>query len=160
MDTAPTLLGTPIERDRGRITIYDTLTAEPSEVLVTMLPQLLRKRRADGSMVFTERKPDFAPIRGSLKCKLHPDDPNREHYDTLGLPSCLKSNLTAPFHVMRHMEKRHKMEWGIIEKDRKDAEALLKNEERKEDREFQRELMGKAVEKPPLYVSDKDKIKK
>lgn len=156
METAPTLLGIPVERDRGRATIYDTLTAETSEVLVTMLPQLLRKRRTDRSKVFTEHKPDFAPVRGSLKCNLHPDDPNREHYSSLGLPTCPKSNLTSIFHVRRHMKARHNMEWGIIEQDRKDAEELRKVAERKEDREFQQKLMSKAVE-APLYVSGKDR---
>lgn len=156
MEIAETLKGTPIERDRGRTFIYDTKTAERSEVLVTMLPQILRKTRGDGSPVFTEIKPDFTPPRGIFKCKLHPEDPNREHYDTLGLPTCLKSNLTAPFHVTRHMKTRHKTEWGIIEQDLKDAEELRKIEERREDRDFQKQLMGA---KAPLYVSDKDKAK-
>jgi len=159
MEDLLTLKGTPIERDRGRTFIYDTITAERSEVLTTMLPQLLRKVREDGSPVFTQTKPDFTPVRGMLKCKLHPDDPNREHYDTLGLPVCLKSNLTAPFHVMRHLKNRHKTEWGIIEQDRKDTEESRRISERTEDREFQRQLMGKAV-KAPLYVSNKDKAKK
>ena len=157
-DTATTLLGTPVERDRGRTTIYNTLTAESSEVLVTMLPQLMRKKRTDGSPVFTEHKPDFEPVRGGLKCNLHTDDPNREHYNSLGLPTCPKSNLTSVFHVKRHMKARHKMESGIIEQDRKDAEDVRRSKERKEDREFQRQLMSKSAE-APLYVSNKDKGK-
>ena len=142
-------LGAITERDRGRTFIYDTVTGERSEVLVTMLPQHLRKRRRDGSQVFTEIKPAFEPARGNLKCMLHIDDPDRKHYDTLGLPICGKSNLTAPFHVMRHMEKRHKMEWNIIQTDRKNAEEDTRKAERQEDREFQQKLMGKAA---PLYV--------
>ena len=154
-----TLVGQPKERDRGRVFIYDTLTREQSEVLLTMLPQMMRKVRPDGTKVFTEIKPNEGPVRGNLKCKLHADDPNRAYYDTLGLPVCRKSNLTAPFHVIRHMKSRHKVEWEILEQARKDEEIARRERERLEDREFQRSLMGQKTEKPPLYVSDKDKKK-
>ena len=161
--TAQELTGTPTERDRGRVFIYDTKTGERSEILVTMLPQALRKKRADGLSVFTDVKPDFEPVRGKLKCPLHPDGPNRKYYDTLGLPICMKSNITAPFHVMRHMKSRHKVEWGIIEQAKKDVEEAKRKAERIEDREFQQYLMDKAMEKPPkkapLYISKKDKAK-
>ena len=56
------------------------------------------------------------------------------------------------------MEKKHPKEWRAIEDGRKERE-------RQEDRAFQKtlyEAVGgkKEEEKPPLYISDKDKSKK
>ena len=144
----------------GYVYIYDTKTHEPSLTNRNMLPTQLRKTRADGSYVFTTIKPKELPFKGNLKCMLHADNPERAHYDELGLATCRKSNLTAPFHVMRHMQTRHKMEWAIIEKESKDAKEA-------EDRAFQREILKMSMpkkqeevaEKAPLYVSDKDKKK-
>lgn len=130
----------PITKDRGRIFIYDTLTGDRSEVLVTMLPQQLRKTRKDGSLVFTTVKPDFEPVKGTIKCLLHPDDPNRAYYDTLGLPTCPKSNITSTYHLIGHMRHRHKMEYGVIEQSRLDIEKV-------EEKEFRQKLFSKAANK-------------
>ena len=134
----------------GYVYVYDTRTRERSLCNRNMLVQILKKKRPDGSTVFTTVKPSIAPKRGSLKCLLHQDNPNRQHYDELGLPVCMKANLTSPYQVRRHMEKRHQMEWKTIEQERIDAERL-------EDRELQRQLIGKVAGGAPLYVSDKDK---
>ena len=106
----------------GYCWIYDTKTAERSLTNLNMLPTALRKRREDGSIVFTTVKPSIPVIRGAFKCRLHADDASRSHYDTLGLPVCRKSNLTSPFQVLRHMQKRHRMEWETIELERTTAE--------------------------------------
>jgi hypothetical protein len=121
-------------KSAGYVYIYDTKTGERSLCNNNMLAQHLRKKRTDGSYVFTTQKPRVTPQRGTLKCMLHPDDPNRTHYDDLGLPTCRKSNLTSPFQVTRHMQKRHKMEWASIEKERQDAE-------KQEERAFREYLM-------------------
>jgi hypothetical protein len=105
----------------GWVYIYDTKTHERSITNKNMLRAQLLKKRPDGSTVFTTSKPDEVPFRGTLKCLLHPDDPNRGHYDELGLPVCKKSNLTSPFQVKRHMEKRHRMEYQTIETERKET---------------------------------------
>ena len=136
--------------------IYDTRTGDQSKCNRNMLVQHLKKKRPDGSLVFTTKDPGFRPKQGTHKCMLHPDDPNRKHYDELGLPTCKKANLASPFQVRRHMQKRHKQEWATLEQEREDRE-------KEEERAFRRELLGKAVEKPvepeqaPLYVSNKDR---
>ena len=135
----------------GYVYIYDNRTSERSVCNRNMLAAALKKKRADGSKVFTTTKPATPPKRGHFKCLLHADDPNREHYTELGLPVCGKANLTSPYQVTRHMEKRHQMEWKTIERERTDAE-------KQEERDFRRELMGKTV-KAPLYVSKKDQAK-
>jgi len=108
----------------GYVKMYDTRTGDVSLTNYNMLPMQLRKRREDGSLVFTTRDPGFRPNRGTYKCLLHKDNPNREKYDSMGLALCQKSNLTNQFQVMRHMQKRHKMEWEAIELDRKQTEKL------------------------------------
>ena len=152
----------------GYTYIYDTRTGERSVTNNNMLRAQLRKKRPDGSRVFTTIKPSFEPEKGQFKCLLHPEDSNRAHYDYLGLPVCHTAHIPSPFHVRQHMQKRHRVEWQVIEEERKE-------QERQDDKQFQREvLMGvrKAVPVPtsvgiasdvsgeaPLYVSDKPKRK-
>lgn len=135
----------------GYTTVYDTKTGVSSKINNNNLLTILKKRRKNGSRVFG-MKQTVIPKMGIFKCLLHKDDPSRDHYDDIGLAVCPKDNLSSSYQVMRHMQKRHKDEWAAIDQERKDKE-------KKEDREFQRMLMEKAVEKAPLYVSDKDKKK-
>jgi hypothetical protein len=146
-NTEPLTEMTPVKmQSAGYVYIYDTRTGERSVCNRNMLPAHLGKRRADGSIVFTTRKPQISPKRGTLKCILHPSNPNRGHYDELGLPTCPKATLASPYQVSRHMQKRHKMEWATIE-----AERVAK--EKEEEREFRQNLMGK--QERPLYVKEK-----
>lgn len=123
----------------GYIKIYDTKTGEVSITNRNMLPtQLKKKHPDDGTNMFTTVNPHIPIKVGTYKCKLHPDDPDRRYYDSLGLPVCKKANLTSPFQVRRHMEKRHKMEWGAIEQQRADREKA-------EDRKLQQALIKSAI---------------
>lgn len=141
-------------KSAGYVYIYDTRTGDRSLCNRNMLVQHLKKKRDDGSLVFTTKDPEFRPPKGTLKCMLHKDSPDRAHYDELGLATCTKNNLKSKYQVIRHMQKRHKMEWETIEQERKDRE-------REDDRDFQRLLMDRALSEPkgepPLYVSDKKK---
>jgi hypothetical protein len=121
----------------GYVYIYDSRTGERSLTNRNMLPTQLQKKRDDGTPVFTVVKPQAQPARGTLKCLLHPDQPERAQYDALGLPVCLKSNLTSPYQVEQHMRHRHPTEWATIEEERK-------RKEKEEDREFQRSLLAAA----------------
>lgn len=148
----------------GWVKVWDTKSGEESICNRNMLLDLLKKKRPDGTKVFTTEKPNFEPFRGTLKCWLHADDPNRKHYDELGLAVCRKSNLTSKYQVERHMAKRHPAEFATI----KEEKTRL---EKEEDRAFQRGIIamagGKAevkpikeespIAEPPLYVSDKPK---
>jgi len=139
-------------KSAGYVYIYDNRTGDRSLCNRNMLLQALKKKRPDGSTVFTTAKPSIEPKQGHFKCLLHQDNPNRKHYDELGLAVCKKANLISPYQVRRHMEKRHKMEWATIEQERIDTE-------KREDREFQRQIMTKATGGAPLYVSKKDRAK-
>ena len=137
----------------GWVYIYDTVTHERSVCNKNMVRGAIQKKRPDGSRIFTTVKPSEEPKRGSLKCMLHEDNPNRPHYDDLGLPTCRKSNLTSPFQVRRHMEKRHPQEWATLEQERIERKE-------QDDRDFQRAMMsGLKPPEAPLYVSKKDREK-
>jgi len=142
--TAPKVLSA------GEVYIYDTRTHERSLCRRNNLPHKLRLKRPDGSLVFTTVKPKALPKRGVLKCLLHPDE-RKPLYDDWGFPTCRKSNLTSPFQVRRHMQKRHRQEWEAIEEERKRVERL-------QDRQLQETLISNVKSKEaPLYVSDKKK---
>ena len=121
-------------KDSGIVTIYEVKTGEELHVLRNMLGQLLGATDPDGSLRFTTVKPNITPKRGTLKCRLHAESPDREHYNELGLPVCRKANITAPYMVIQHMRKRHPTAWAIIEAEKKEAEKL-------EERDFQRSII-------------------
>ncbi len=141
----------------GYVYIWDSRTFERAPVLYYMLPSVLRRRRDDGSYIWTTNDPKQLPKRGTMKCLLHKDDPDRLEYDKMGFRVCKKSLIPNAFEVKQHMLKKHPKEWDSIEDAREDKE-------RQEDRAAQRALYeavgGKKEEKAPLYVSDKDKKKK
>ena len=111
----------------GEVYIYDTLTHERSKCRRTNLTQALLKKRPDGSTVFTTVKPKEQPKRGQFKCMLHPEA-RLSLYDDWQLPVCMKGNLSSPFQVRRHMQKRHKAEYGAIQEEEK---RIDKEEEKK-----------------------------
>jgi len=142
----------------GYVYVWDTRTFEKIPILYYMLPSKLRSRREDGSFRFTTTEPKEKPYRGTIKCMLHADSPNRKHFDELGFRVCPKSNITNQHQLRLHMMHRHRQEWTAIEQERQDKE-------RQEDRALQRLLLSnqlKQVEKEapleaPLYVSEKKK---
>jgi hypothetical protein len=123
-------------KSAGYVKIYDTLTGEESTVNRNMLPSKLKQTRPDGSFIFSTRQ-SSKPTRGTFKCLLHPDNPNRKHYSELGLLVCPKANLTAPHQVKLHMMHRHKTEWDTIENERIEKE-------RQEDRSLQKAILTAA----------------
>ena len=125
--------------------MYDTKTGAASKCNLNMLPRKLKVKRADGSPVFTVYKPKFEPKQGTMLCMLHKDAPNRKEYDGLGLPVCPKGTLLSDFHVKRHMQKRHKLEWAAIEDTRVEKERQEELAERREQREFQKRILGRTV---------------
>ncbi len=128
----------------GYVKVWDTRTFESAPVLYYMLPSVLRRRRQDGSFIWTTNDPKQLPKRGTHKCYLHPDNPNRQVYDSMGLRTCLKANITNEYEVKQHMMKKHPKEWAAIEELKKDAE-------RKEDRELQKLLLSNSISmvRPP-----------
>jgi hypothetical protein len=130
----PTIIGSV--ENSGRITVYDTETGEPSNILYYMKDKALAKKRPNGNPYFSlEQK--VIPKAGNYKCLLHARHPRRDEFEKLGFSTCPKDNLRNEFQVRRHMLKRHPQEWATIEEERE-------RKERKEDREFQRTMMSQA----------------
>ena len=138
--------------EAGRVWIWDTRTYQRAPCLGYMLTTKLRFKREDGSFRWTTRDPGKLPMRGSVRCLLHPDSENREHFNELGFRVCKKDNVTNPYQLKQHMIKKHPQEWAAIEEEKRERE-------RQEDRELQKLLLSRQAEKPPVYVSDKDKQK-
>jgi hypothetical protein len=127
----------------GYVYVWDNRTGERSTINSNMLKTQLGKKRPDGSRVFTTIDPKIPVKRGNLKCMLHAKDPNRAHYDELGLPVCRKDNLTSVYQVKRHMQKRHPQEWATIQEE-------ITRKEKEEDMELRRAVLqsaGKAKSK-------------
>ncbi len=144
----------------GYIYVWDTRTFERAPVLSYMLPAKLRDKRPDGSFIWTTNDPKRLPKRGTLKCYLHKDSPEREEFDKMGLRVCKKSNIINVFEVKQHMIKKHPKEYQAIEDVRKEKER----QEDRADTKLMREALTRNIgvktiveEKPPLYVSNKDK---
>lgn len=121
----------------GVVAIYDTRTGERSLTSLHMLDLQRKKTREDGSKVFSETPPKdtngnvIEPVRGTLKCMLHPDDPNRALYDSWGLAVCTKDHLLSRQEVKSHVKSRHPRAWATIEEDR-----LERKEQMREEREI------------------------
>lgn len=129
----------------GYVYIWDTRTGERSLCNNNNLIANLNKKREDGSRVFTVKDPGITPERGSNKCRLHPDGPDRAEYDKMGLAICRKSNLKSAYEVERHMSRRHRQEWEVINQAdyaRRQAEDRQRADE---DRKFQRELLTALI---------------
>ena len=134
----------------GQVYIYDTKTHERSVCRRNILPAKLKLKRPDDSFVFTTVKPKTPPKRGVLKCMLHPGE-RTEMYDTWGFPVCMKSNLTSPFQVRRHMQKRHKQEYEAI---KEEATRIEKDKER----QLREALIGMGTkQEAPLYQKEAKK---
>lgn len=122
----------------GVVYIYDSRTGERSRTNKNMIPTQLAKKREDGSQVFTTTDPGIEPVRGHLRCMLHPADPNRALYDTWGLVRCSKEGMPNILEVKRHMQSRHPRAWETIEAGRKDEQA-------EQDRKLQQEILRRAA---------------
>lgn len=134
---------------KGQVYIYDTRTNERSICRRNILAHKLSLRRPDNSLVFTTVKPETPPKRGHLKCMLHPDE-RKPLYDNWGFAVCGKCNLTSPFQVRRHMQKRHRQEYEAI----KEEETRV---EKEKERQLREAIIAGAKSEAPLYVKEPKK---
>jgi|SRR3972149_2288819 len=139
----------------GYVWIYDTRTGERIPCISYMVRQKLQTRRPDGSFRFNVTDPGFRPKAGTIKCMLHKEAENREHFNELGFRICPKANLTNNYQLSQHMKKKHPQEWAAIDEEKK-------TKEKEEDRALQRLLLtnqlGKA-EKTMETLPDAPKSK-
>ena len=128
--------------------VYDRKTGLPSLVnnnLITGPNSLLGWRDKQGSPFYTLKDPGYRPQIGPLKCRLHPEDADREKRDRFGLVTCTKEGIHNEWGLRRHMQLKHKDQWLVIQEDesqRKEEEIAAR---RDEDRQFQRMLMERLI---------------
>lgn len=134
--------------------LWDTRSYEKVPVLDYMLTNKLRQRRPDGSYQFTASDPGKLPVKGQVKCMLHPDNERRQYFDGLGFRVCLKANIKNKHELTMHMKRRHSQEWEALEQERKDKE-------RAEDRSLQQLLLTSQMQKADVpKVEEEDEVGK
>ena len=144
-DEVPMPMGVSSLESGGYVYVYHTETGDRSRINSNMLAMQLTKTLENGVRAFTTEKPSFEPDQGGIKCLLHPDDPNRAHYDALGFATCSKQNIPSPYQLQLHMAGRHRLENATINEE-------AEREEKEEERECQRTLLQAAangVANPP-----------
>jgi len=139
-ETRMTEAGLMTINSAGRVTTYHTATGEPTPCNRNMLLSHLRKRLDDGRPAYTLDDPGFRPQLGNVKCMLHPDARQPE-YDSYGFPVCMSAHLRNVYQMRRHMKHRHGDVFDAIE-------HMEQERRRDEERQFQRELLGKARDGP------------
>ena len=130
----------------GWVYLYDTQTRERSLCNRNMLPDALKKKRPDGSRIFTTVSPKSPAARGKVKCMLHPKGPDRALYDSMGLPVCTSGHLQNDYELGRHMRNRHQSAWEAIQ-------SLETKKKEQAELEFRRLLLEQATgraERPPV----------
>lgn len=119
-------------RYKGYVEVWDTLTGVKSLQPWWLLWQTMRKRREDGSLVFTRVNPHIPQDYGDdLYCPLNPAAPPEVRFEGKGFKSCKKQHIPHWDGLERHVKKSHRRAWEAIERDRRDRE-------RQEDRDLQR----------------------
>ena len=107
----------------GYVYVYDTVTGKSSIVNRNMLSQILQKIRPDGSYVFSTKKPENIEIvQGTLKCYMHPDDPDRAKHTKMGLIVCKKSDFLTELDRLTHLKNRHPRAYATLELERTRSE--------------------------------------
>mgnify|MGYP001563330414 FL=1 len=130
--------GVQISHNSRPVTIYHTVTGEPRTMpwLYAQTALLKKFRAKDGpgladKFVF-RAKPTVPWVLGSVKCLLHPDRPERNTYNSWGLPVCRSEHFPSNFEAERHMQTDHPSAWGRIEE-------VNERKREDEDRHLQRE---------------------
>jgi len=129
----------------GRVLTYHSQTGEPTPCNRNMLLHHLRKTLPDGGFAYTLQDPGFRPRKGQVKCMLHPDVRLPE-YDSYGFPVCMSAHIPNNYEMRQHMKNRHRAAFQALE-------LMREERQREEDRQFQRELLGKATALPTLDLT-------
>jgi len=134
-----------VSTSEDRTIIYHIKTGEPWEILVNMLAKTLRKRE-DGMPVFSVTPPvGVTPFRGKTLCWLHPNHPDRDEFNSIGLvgKTCPADHIASEYEAGQHMRHRHRREYQVITEHR----AAQRDEENRMVQRQQMELLQRLAEK-------------
>lgn len=113
-----------------------------------ILASMRRSVMSDGSPLFSARPVVVEAVAG-YKCRLHPDEPQRELWDRFGLPVCRMQYLGSPYAVTRHMQTKHTKQWEVIQEHEnraREAYYLERMEARDQAQDARDERMAAAFE--------------
>lgn len=148
-----TLLGQP--ESAGYVVVFNKKTGKPVRVNKNNLTSQMRKTKCvisckakkcthDRVRVFTFTDPGFRPEAPSIACFLAESDSDRALWDSYGFAVC-NTMLRTELDKIRHGQRRHATEWAVREQRKGELERSKYEDERREDREFQRALLEKLV---------------
>lgn len=120
---------------KGYVEVWDTQTGDKSRQPWWLLWQTMRKRREDGSLVFTRTDPKIPPDYGQdLFCPLNPAAPPDQRFTGRGFRHCRKKHIPHWDALQSHIQHSHKRAWAAMERARAERE-------REEDRALQRKVI-------------------
>lgn len=143
--TGDTDVDAALERPMGvvstqdnKVTIYHMETGDARSIPATHLRKTLEKRLPDGRRAFSIR-PTVTPVKGNIKCYLHPEHPDNPKLRAAGIiTTCMSGHFISVVDMEAQMAHKHSRDWAKIKE-------LREQERRDEDREFQRSLMQAVV---------------
>ena len=121
------------------ITLYRMDTGEPAEILAALARYTLGLKDPDGSPIFSQDPVSVTIQQGTIKCRLHEDDKQRETWDGMGLPFCTKDNLHNAYEVESHMKRTHVDAREAIYKWETDVEKTEWRQQWAEQQQWQRD---------------------
>ena len=135
------------------VEVWDTQTGVSSFQPWWLLWQTMRKRREDGSLVFTRTNPNIPADYGAdLFCPLHPEAPVGQRFGGKGFKACKKKHIPHWDGLQRHIRKSHGRAWEAMERERTDRERVedraLQREAIQSQREFMQVMMQNAAGAP------------
>lgn len=77
--------------------------------------------RMAGDFAWQSDQPSEPAWKGIAICPLHPDRPERAEYDKLGYPVCDRVALPNEGDAQRHLQRKHKDTYELIEKAKEEA---------------------------------------
>ena len=139
-----------ISPGRERVTIWSLVDGEPVKVPKYMLPQAMAKRLPDGSDMFTGNRAEAPEYKiGNVKCFLHPESPEREILDEIGLAgiTCGKATLASNYSKRWHGRHRHHDEWEAHEEEVARREKLASEARQQEQTDAMLAMAGSRAPK-------------
>jgi hypothetical protein len=137
--------------DRKLYVLYSTVNGERIEVPRFILNQAL-KRLIPGTdrHAFTAHKENAPePRRGTVKCFLHEDSPDREALHSIGIyTTCPAGNLGSQQSKRIHAQHRHQQEWAAYQEHLEDIKKQQAEARQQQTLEATLAIAGAAVGHP------------
>lgn len=136
--------------------IYSMLDGEELYWPLKIVTACLSKRDPEtGKFLFTANKEE-APeyVKGTTKCFLHKDSPDRVILDQIGMANilCPAGQLASTYSKRIHAQHRHKNQWEAYQDYIRDQEREMERQERRDQTDAMLAMAGKAAGVPTSEV--------